>query len=123
MLVRDFALGAETGTTANSGITAGGTSEDTVGRGVLTGSVVGARGEPIASARVNLVGSARSTSVDATGAFRFAGLPTGTQGFEVLALGYLPRRFRAEVTRDTRVGAEPPICSTQPAVRKRCRRS
>jgi hypothetical protein len=53
---------------------------------------------------VNLVGSARSTSVDASGAFHFTGLPTGTQGFEVIALGYLPRRFRAEITRDTRAG-------------------
>jgi hypothetical protein len=66
--------------------------------------VEGARGEKIVAARVSLVGTAHSASVDENGGFRFAGLPTGTQGFEVLALGYLPRRFRAEVTRETRVG-------------------
>jgi hypothetical protein len=104
VLVRDFALGSEGDTTAGGGIAAGGTAQGSVGHGVLTGSVAGVRGENIVAARVNLVGTARSTSVDATGAFRFTGLPTGTQGFEVVALGYLPRRFRAEVTRDTRAG-------------------
>ena len=104
VLVRDFALGSEGDTTTTGGVASGGAVEASVGHGVLTGSVVGVRGESIVAARVNLAGTARSTSVDATGAFRFTGLPTGTQGFEVVALGYLPRRFRAEVTRDTRAG-------------------
>ena len=78
--------------------------EGSVGEGVLTGSVIGMRGERIATARVSLAGTTRSTSADARGGFRFTGLPEGTQGFEVVALGYLPRRFRAEVTHDTRAG-------------------
>jgi len=104
VLVRDLALGSEGATASSAGVADSGTAAGTIGQGVLTGSVIGARGEPIVAAHVNLVGTERSTSVDATGAFRFAGLPTGTQGFEVVALGYLPRRFRAEITRDTRAG-------------------
>lgn len=103
VLVRDFTLGAEMDTTGGS-VAAGGTSAGSAGQGVVTGSVEGARGEKISAARVTLVGTAHSASVDENGAFRVTGLPTGTQGFEVVALGYLPRRFRAEVTRDTRIG-------------------
>jgi carboxypeptidase family protein len=103
VLVRDFTLGAEADTAGGS-VASGGTPSGSAGQGVLTGSVEGARGEKIVAARVTLVGTARSVSVDDNGAFRFAGLPMGTQGFEVVALGYLPRRFRAEVMRDTRVG-------------------
>jgi len=104
VLVRDLALGSEGATAAGAGIADSGSATGTAGQGVLTGSVIGARGESIVAAHVNLVGTERSTSVDAAGAFRFGGLPTGTQGFEVVALGYLPRRFRAEITRDTRAG-------------------
>jgi Carboxypeptidase regulatory-like domain len=103
VLVRDFTLGSEVDTTGGS-VAAGGASSGSAGLGVVTGSVEGAHGEKISAARVTLVGTAHSASVDENGAFRFTGLPTGTQGFEVVALGYLPRRFRAEVTRDTRIG-------------------
>jgi hypothetical protein len=104
VLVRDFTLGLE-GTASTSGsVPADSAPQGSVGQGVLTGSVVGMRGERIAAARISLAGTTRSTTVDTRGEFRFAALPTGTQGFEVTALGYLPRRFRAEVTRDSRAG-------------------
>jgi hypothetical protein len=104
VLVRDFSLGTEEESRTRHGVASDSATRGSVGNGMLTGSVVGMRGERVASARVGLAGTTRSTTVDSLGRFRFVGLPTGTQGFEVLALGYLPRRFRADVTSDTRVG-------------------
>jgi hypothetical protein len=62
----------------------------------VRGVVIGAGGRPIIGAQVRLFGTSRSTTTDARGEFRLADIPTGTQGFEIVALGYLPRRFRAE---------------------------
>ncbi len=104
VLVRDFTLGSEGAASTSGGLATDSAAQGSAGQGVLTGSVIGMRGERIVAARVKLAGTTQSATVDTSGAFRFAGLPTGTQGFEVTALGYLPRRFRAEVTRDTRAG-------------------
>src|SRR5207342_1513889 len=49
---------------------------------------------------VHLFGTSRVAKTNADGEFRLADIPTGTQGFEVIALGYAPRRFRAEVSPD-----------------------
>jgi hypothetical protein len=104
VLVRNLTLSSQGDTAVGVGITSGDSTQGSIGQGAVTGSVVGVRGELIAAARVTLAGTTRSTTVDSRGVFRFTGLPTGTQGFEVVALGYLPRRFRAEVTADTRAG-------------------
>ncbi len=58
--------------------------------GGLRGSVTDADGTPIANARVSLQGARRdTTATDASGAFHFAGLPTGTYGVNVAKAGYV----------------------------------
>jgi len=70
------------------------------GDGVIRGVVRNERG-PLANARVHLFGTTRSATTNAAGEFRLADIPTGTQGFEIIALGYAPRRLRAEVSATT----------------------
>ena len=68
----------------------------------LPGHVVSAKGEPIVSAQVRLFGVEHGASTNDAGEFRLNELPGGTQGLEVLALGYVPRRMRVEIGGDTR---------------------
>ena len=68
-----------------------------LGRFLLTGRVQGARGEPVGGAQVRLFGTPRSATSAQDGTFRLAGLPGGTQGIEVVALGFYPRRLRVEM--------------------------
>jgi Carboxypeptidase regulatory-like domain len=70
------------------------------GPGVATGTVSTGRA-PLAGAHVRLFGTDREAITDAKGSFRLIDLPAGTQGFEVTALGYSPRRFRADVSPST----------------------
>jgi hypothetical protein len=95
ILVRDFHLGTSTVARADSA---------PVGRGKLTGTVVGPDGRPVITAQVKLFGTARSASTDAAGAFLLGGIPEGTQGVEVLALGYYPVRLQVDVS-----DATPPL--------------
>jgi hypothetical protein len=98
---RQVAKGAETSTDAGSG---SGASVDTGavhGDGVIRGIVRVDQTHPLANARVHLFGTLRTATTDASGEFRLTDIPTGTQGFEVVALGYAPRRFRAEVSAAT----------------------
>lgn len=71
------------------------------GPGVVRGLIVDERERPVGRAQIRLFGTDRSAAANERGQFSLDGLPTGTQGFEVLALGYWPRRFRAEVSTQT----------------------
>ena len=92
ILVRDFHLAASTAAGADSAA---------VGRGRITGTVVGADGRPVVTAQVKLFGTARYASTDATGSFLLGGISEGTQGVEVLALGYYPARLQVDVSEAT----------------------
>lgn len=109
VLVRELVLGDTahatehaTGDTAHASVRApalagGVDASEAHGAGVVRGVVSGERGRPITGAQVRLFGTSRTATTDARGAFSLADLPTGTQGFEIVALGYLPRRFRVEL--------------------------
>ena len=106
VLVRELVLGD----TSRATTLAGGSEPSSVrsadtswvhGAGVVRGVVLGERARPVAGAQVQLFGTSRVAKTNAAGEFRLADIPTGTQGFEVVALGYLPRRFRAEVSAGT----------------------
>lgn len=71
------------------------------GPGLVRGVVVDERQRPIGRAQVRLFGTDRASTTNEDGQFVLDGIPTGTQGFEVLSLGYSPRRFRAEVSTET----------------------
>ena len=103
VLVRELVLGDSSraaplaGNTDTSSVRSVDTS--TVhGAGVVRGVVVAERARPVANAQVHLFGTSRVAKTNAAGEFRLADIPTGTQGFEIIALGYAPRRFRAEVS-------------------------
>jgi len=105
VLVRELMLGdtARTTTLASGADTSSAKHPDTSsvrGAGVVRGVVLGDHLRPIANAQVHLFGAARAAITNAAGEFRLTDIPTGTQGFEVLALGYAPRRFRVEVSSD-----------------------
>ena len=68
-----------------------------LGRFVLTGRVQGTRGEMVSGAQVRLFGTPRYATSAPDGSFRLSGMPGGTQGIEVVALGFYPRRLRVEV--------------------------
>ena len=72
-----------------------------LGRYILTGRVQGVDGHAIGSAQVRLFGTNRVTTSTDGGDFRLTGLPAGTQGIEVIALGYYPRRARVDVGDNT----------------------
>jgi hypothetical protein len=95
VLVRELVLGDS----ARGGQLASGADTSVEhGDGILQGVVRGDRARPLANAQVHLFGTSRAAKTNADGEFRLADIPTGTQGFEILALGYAPRRFRAEVS-------------------------
>ena len=101
VLVREIVLAdtVRATTTASGADTSAARSADASavrGAGVVRGVVLGEGLRPIGGAQVRLFGTARSTTTDAQGEFRLADIPTGTQGFEIVALGYLPRRFRTD---------------------------
>jgi hypothetical protein len=55
-------------------------------------------GQPVAGAQVRLFGTTRAATTNEAGEFRLTGLSAGTQGIEVVALGYYPFRTRVEVS-------------------------
>jgi hypothetical protein len=95
VLVRELVLGDST---SERPLASGADSGVVHGPGLVRGVVRGDRERPIANAQVHLFGTSRVAKTNAAGEFRLADIPTGTQGFEVIALGYAPRRFRAEVS-------------------------
>ncbi|MCR4340045.1 MAG: TonB-dependent receptor [Gemmatimonadaceae bacterium] len=66
-------------------------------RGSLIGVVVAAvRGEPLADARVSIVGGPQ-TRTDERGEWRLVSVPLGTRTLEIRALGYYPERKTVDV--------------------------
>lgn len=91
VLVRDFHL---------SDAVAAATTADSLaplGRFALAGTVRTMTGQPVRGAQVRLFGTTRAATTDDAGEFRLGGLPGGTQGIEVVALGYYPFRTRVEL--------------------------
>jgi hypothetical protein len=99
VLVRHLTVGATFGA-APAGPGLDTATAVAIASGIATGVVTSGR-TGIAGAQVRLFGTDRVATTNARGEFRLAGLPTGTQGFEVSALGYSLRRFRAEVGAST----------------------
>jgi hypothetical protein len=101
ILVRDFHLApgglAATSDVASRPLDSASASE----RFTVAGHVRRTSGQPIESAQVRLVGTTVSATTNGAGEFRLAGVPAGTQGVEVVALGYYPQRFRVEVAAET----------------------
>jgi hypothetical protein len=95
LLVRDFHLGARA--VAVAGSTGARNDAALSAQFFLTGRVQSTEGQPISSAQVKVIGTSHLALSSDSGEFRLAGLPGGTQGIEVLALGYYPRRLRVEV--------------------------
>ena len=63
----------------------------------LSGRVLGAKGAPVAGARVSIQDTDITAVTDSAGAFRVAGLPSGTRAVEVIAIGYQPLRSAADL--------------------------
>jgi hypothetical protein len=85
VLVRDFHVGP------------GGVRADAAGQFAVAGTVRGIAGEPVTGAQVRVFGTTRAATTNEAGEFRLGGLPGGTQGIEVVALGFYPYRTRVEV--------------------------
>lgn len=85
VLVRDFHLGPADA------------RADAAGQFAIAGTVRGIAGDPVAGAQVRLFGTTRATTTNGGGEFRLGGLAGGTQGIEVVALGFYPFRTRVEV--------------------------
>jgi Carboxypeptidase regulatory-like domain/TonB-dependent Receptor Plug Domain len=98
VLVRDFHLATQLYTLPDTAAApAPRDSAAPLGRFVITGRVVSTSAKPIGSAQVRLYGTSHGTTTNDAGEFRLNGLPGGTQGVEIAALGYYPRRMRVEV--------------------------
>ncbi len=69
----------------------------------LSGRVLAGDGTPVTGARVSVQDTEVSATTDSTGAFRAAGLPSGTRTVDVIAIGYAPVRSAADLraNRDT----------------------
>jgi|CXWL01.1.fsa_nt_gi outer membrane receptor protein involved in Fe transport len=65
-----------------------------VGSVVLAGRVTDSTGQPIVEARIIVLEANRSTTTDAEGRFRIGGIPEGTYGISIAAIGFRPRVYR-----------------------------
>jgi hypothetical protein len=75
-----------------------------VGTAQLRGTVKDAdTDKPIRNAQIAVVGTQRTATTDAAGAFVLRGIPAGTRALEIRTIGYLPVTFTADfATNDTR---------------------
>lgn len=65
----------------------------------LVGRVTTEDGEPILNGHVRVLGTDHVGRTTSSGGFRMEGLPGGTQGIEIAALGYYPTRRRVDLTK------------------------
>jgi hypothetical protein len=86
------------GASAAPGAAATDTTPPPLGNSVLVGTVTAANGKPLENAEVLLLGSRLSTKTNIRGAFRFPGLPAGTQSVEIRQIGYSPRRYAVDLS-------------------------
>lgn len=63
----------------------------------LVGRVLSATGTPVNGARVSIIDTDVIVGTDSTGTFRANGLPTGTRGIEVIAIGHAPLRSAVDL--------------------------
>ena len=101
ILVRDFTIPRRT---ADAGL--GNTL-------AVVGTVMTVSSRPIVSARVRLIGTGEEALTDSAGTFRLPGVHFGTEGIEIMALGYIPRRIRMNVGK----GSMPVLIQLQPFAR------
>ena len=83
------------------------------GNASLTGRVVNANGQPVAGARVDVIGTAGATLTKDNGEFILAGLPSGTQSVVVRQIGYAPEERAVELS--TRAVARVEVKMERPA--------
>lgn len=94
-----------------AGCSAGGDSEvpgavePSEARGVVRGVVVDAAVQPLAGARVDLVGTTQNVTTSEAGAFSFLDLEPGTYVVRVAREGYQD----AQTTTEVKAGVEPPV--------------
>ncbi len=72
-----------------------------IGAVILTGRVTDSAGTPLVEARVSVLEANRSTTTDAEGRFRIGGLPEGTYGISISAIGFRPRVYRLTLSGST----------------------
>jgi iron complex outermembrane receptor protein len=68
---------------------------------ILAGRVTDSTGRPIVDARVTVLEANRSATTDAEGRFRIGGIPEGTYGISIAAIGFRPRVYRLALTGST----------------------
>lgn len=72
-----------------------------VGSVILAGRVTDTLGQPIVEARVVVLEANRSTTTDVEGRFRIGGIPEGTYGVSIAAIGFRPRVYRVTLSGTT----------------------
>ncbi len=72
-----------------------------VGSVILAGRVTDTLGQPIVEARVVVLEANRSTTTDPEGRFRIGGIPEGTYGVSIAAIGFRPRVYRVTLSGTT----------------------
>jgi hypothetical protein len=88
------------------------TTDDTMppppltGTAILTGTVRGQGGQPLAGVQVRVVDAASSTLTDSLGRFSLSGLPAGTQTAQARKLGYFIGHGQVELRSRRAVGWE-----------------
>lgn len=83
------------------------------GQAVLTGKVVGANGQPIVGARVEVVGAISTALTGQTGEFQLRELPSGTQVVRARQIGFAP--VEETVNLSTRAPSAVTITLSEPA--------
>ncbi|HEY1953321.1 MAG TPA: TonB-dependent receptor [Gemmatimonadaceae bacterium] len=77
------------------------------GTGVLRGTVIDSTSQqPVAGAQVQLVGTNRATSTDASGVYRFSGVPAGATTVRVQRIGFAQRTASVNVVEGATASAD-----------------
>lgn len=95
VLVRDFELGSDT-VVADTGSLG---TVRRIGTSRITGLVEDPAGKPLPAAHVTVWGTTASAVTDADGRFVLDSLPSGTEGLDVRALGFEPKRVAVDLAR------------------------
>ena len=107
LLMRDFQVSRADSTITvyeDSASTPGGQRQPiaTLRRGSakVSGVVHNDKGKPVANAEVSVPGTGVDVRTQQTGEYALAGLPAGTQTVEVRVIGFEPKRFTVDLTRN-----------------------
>lgn len=105
LIHKDLFVALRTATAAGAAPTRASSALPRTGTAKLSGRVVAGDGTPINGARVTIEATDVSVLTDSTGTFRASGLPSGTRGVDVTAIGFTPTHASADLrpTRDATV--------------------